>query len=120
MGRAAGLATVKAASRVSRIPLNSRRRPRVRPRVSLCFLMPSARMSNYKSKLHTEQDSLQFTQRSKKRLDYQMETANVHKRVEQKHMVDWIVAGVHASITPEEETAALNKCVADLKALASA
>merc|ERR1712106_851722 len=56
----------------------------------------------------------------KKRLDYQMETANVHKRVEQKHMVDWIVAGVHASITPEEETAALNKCVADLKALASA
>merc|ERR1712106_377610 len=63
--RAAGLATVKAASRVSRIPLNSRRRPRVRPRVSLCFLMPSARMSNYKSKLHTEKDSLQFTQRSK-------------------------------------------------------
>jgi len=56
----------------------------------------------------------------KKRLDYQMETANVHKRVEQKHMVDWIVNGVHASITPEEEVAALNKCVADLKAMASA
>merc|ERR1711872_363061 len=56
----------------------------------------------------------------KKRLDYQMETANVHKRVEQKHMVDWIVNSVHASITPEEEAAALNKCVADLKALANA
>jgi len=55
----------------------------------------------------------------KKRLDYQMETANVHKRVEQKHMVDWIVNSVHASITPEQEAAALNKCVADLKALAA-
>ncbi|CAL4077766.1 unnamed protein product [Meganyctiphanes norvegica] len=56
----------------------------------------------------------------KKRLDYQMETANVHARVEQKHMVDWIVNSVHASITPAEEAAALNKCVADLKAMASA
>merc|ERR1712179_877913 len=55
----------------------------------------------------------------KKRLDYQMETANVHKRVEQKHMVDWIVNSVHSSITPEQEAAALNKCVADLKALAA-
>merc|ERR1712198_477242 len=54
----------------------------------------------------------------KKRLDYQMETANVHKKVEQKHMVDWIVNSVHSSITPEQETAALSKCVADLKAMA--
>jgi len=54
----------------------------------------------------------------KKRLDYQMETANVHKKVEQKHMVDWIVNSVHSSITPEQEAAALSKCVADLKAMA--
>lgn len=54
----------------------------------------------------------------KKRLDYQMETANVHKKVEQKHMVDWIVNSVHSSITPEQEAAALSKCVSDLKAMA--
>merc|ERR1719150_1454924 len=51
----------------------------------------------------------------KKRLDYQVETANVQKR-----MVDWIIGNVKASITPAQEAAALKKCISDLKALSAA
>lgn len=56
----------------------------------------------------------------KRRLDYQLETTNVMRRIEQKHMVDWIISSVKTSITPKLEEDALKKCVTDLKGLSMA
>ena len=36
----------------------------------------------------------------KKRLDYQLEVANVVRRMEQKHMVDWIISNVRYLLAP--------------------
>jgi len=60
-----------------------------------------------------------FTQ-VKRRLDYQLQTANVIRTNEQRHMVDWIISNVKKNITAKQEEDALKKCVADLKGLAKA
>jgi len=55
----------------------------------------------------------------KQRLDYQIENQNARRRVEQKHMSEWIINNVMKGITPQQEKEALNKCIADLKAIAA-
>ncbi|XP_074036867.1 ATP synthase subunit b, mitochondrial [Leptinotarsa decemlineata] len=56
----------------------------------------------------------------KKRLDYQVEKQNIERRVTQRNLVDWVVARVKASITPDQEKQNINKCIADLALLAKA
>ncbi|XP_050544732.1 ATP synthase subunit b, mitochondrial [Daktulosphaira vitifoliae] len=55
----------------------------------------------------------------KKRLDYQLELANLKRTVQQRHMVNWIIENVLKSLTNEQEKQSFKKCMIDLNALAS-
>jgi len=53
----------------------------------------------------------------KKRLDYQVDIQSAQRRIQQQHMVQWIVDGVMVGITPQQEKDSLAKCLTDLKVL---
>lgn len=70
--------------------------------------------TNYRERLHM------VTNEVKRRLDYQIALQDLHRRMEQEHMVNWVEKSVIGSITPQQEKQSIAKCITDLKALAKA
>ncbi|KAL2104066.1 hypothetical protein ACEWY4_000934 [Coilia grayii] len=60
--------------------------------------------TNYRERIHM------VTNEVKKRLDYQIELQNLHRRMEQEHMVDWVEKNVIKSITPQQARPSLRPC----------
>lgn len=56
----------------------------------------------------------------KKRLDYQIEIQNTRRRVEQRHMINWITNNVINSIDEQQENKNIDQCISNLKRLATA
>ncbi|XP_006621821.1 ATP synthase subunit b, mitochondrial [Apis dorsata] len=56
----------------------------------------------------------------KKILDYHAQIDIINRRISQKHMMQWIINSVLASITPEQEKANLLQCIKDLEGLSKA
>ncbi|CAL8368325.1 unnamed protein product [Lota lota] len=70
--------------------------------------------TNFRERIHM------VTNEVKKRLDYQIAVQNLHRQMEQEHMVNWVEKSVIGSITPLQEKESIAKCISDLKALARA
>ncbi|XP_012726102.2 ATP synthase F(0) complex subunit B1, mitochondrial [Fundulus heteroclitus] len=68
--------------------------------------------TNMRERLHM------VTNEVKRRLDYQIALQNLHRRMQQEHMINWVEKSVVSSITPQQEKESIAKCIADLKALA--
>lgn len=52
--------------------------------------------TNYRERLHM------VTNEVKRRLDYQIALQDLHRRMEQEHMVKWVEKSVVGSITPQQ------------------
>ncbi|XP_051280503.1 ATP synthase F(0) complex subunit B1, mitochondrial [Dicentrarchus labrax] len=70
--------------------------------------------TNYRERLHM------VTTEVKRRLEYQLALQNLHRRMEQEHLVSWVEKNVVSSITPQQEKESIAKCITDLKVLAKA
>ncbi|CAG9764760.1 unnamed protein product [Ceutorhynchus assimilis] len=70
--------------------------------------------ANYRERL------MNAYQAVKSRLDYQVEKTNAERRITQKNLVEYVVARVKASITPDQEKQNINQCISDLALLAKA
>lgn len=70
--------------------------------------------TNYRERLHM------VTNEVKRRMDYQIALQQLHRRMAQEHMVNWVEKSVVGSITPQQEKESIAKCITDLKALAKA
>ncbi|XP_073326080.1 ATP synthase F(0) complex subunit B1, mitochondrial [Pagrus major] len=68
--------------------------------------------TNYRERLHM------VTNEVKRRMDYQIALQDLHRRMEQEHMINWVEKSVVGSITPQQEKESIAKCITDLKALA--
>ncbi|KAM7404599.1 hypothetical protein PAMP_011934 [Pampus punctatissimus] len=68
--------------------------------------------TNYRERLHM------VTNEVKRRLDYQIALQDLHRRMAQEHMINWVEKSVVGSITPQQEKESIAKCITDLKALA--
>ncbi|XP_065655083.1 ATP synthase F(0) complex subunit B1, mitochondrial [Hydra vulgaris] len=66
----------------------------------------------YRSNLHEVETEV------KKRLDYQIDMQKLELSIEEQHVCSWVEQKVIASISPKQESDALNQCIIDLNLLA--
>ncbi|XP_025408658.1 ATP synthase subunit b, mitochondrial [Sipha flava] len=80
-----------------------------------------AKRENISIQLETiyRERALQVYNQVKRRLDYQLELANLTRTVQQRHMVNWIIENVMKSLTSDQEKQSFKKCMVDLQALAA-
>lgn len=50
------------------------------------------------------------TNEVKRRLDYQIALQDLHRRMEQEHMVNWVEKSVISSITPQQVSLFVSNC----------